>query len=58
MMNEIELRYGKGIKTEQKVIEECLNKINLIESVIHIGGLDFIHQYLRDRYMKVKENDK
>lgn len=50
-----ELRYGKGILTEKDIVIECIAKITRIESVININGLDFIHQYLRDRFMKLRE---
>ena len=53
-MEEIELIYGTGCKTEKDVVEECIRRIRLIENVIDIKGIEFIHTYLSDKLNELK----
>ena len=56
-MNNYELAYGTGIKTEFDVVKLCLTKIAIIKEVIDTKGINCIETYLYERASKLKESE-
>lgn len=52
-MENLELIYGTGYKTELDVVIGCIGVITSIEAVLDVKGIAFVHTYLSQRLAEI-----